>query len=372
LGEEIPESYIDYFSKFLDSLVNMFSGRLYRYITPSESVFWVAYDGFHLGRTYTKKISMTLSPVLCTESVQGLRGVWLELTGDFYEWAKAVPYTREYDPVTEDMLVPYEFELAVYAKDYERKVREERPSLSSSEVKEYLIISISDLSMARFLSEALKEGVNERDYFKLKVLPEYVHGVAYSRNPFKMLPRRLLVQQLAIVTVAMYDAKMRYATAYAWDWYWYRSERKMLSGRPDFEGALTFYEEHRFIKTYYASNIETACMHTYIPLDVCRELIDEIANEITGIYNMFDVEVKFTDSRVRAEPVERARTVAREALTLYTSFSELFGTPYEAEHFLKWWHSTYKEAVMYLEEFLRNERMYRRVWLEYDPEVVEG
>jgi hypothetical protein len=370
LGEEIPEAYVSYFSKFIDSLISEFPGRLYRYITPSESAFWVAYDGFHLGRTYTKKISMTLSPVLCTESVPGLRGVWLELTGDFHGWAKAVPYTRDNDPNTGDMLVPYEFELAVYAKDYERKVREERPLLGSAGVEKYLVIPIKDLSMARLLPEALEGGVNEKDYFKLKILPEYVHGVAYSRNPYKMLPRRLLVQQLAIVTVAMYDAKIRYATAYIWDLYW--SEKKMLSGKPDFEGARTWYEEHNFLKRYYASNIENVCTYSYIPSDVCRELMDDIVDEITGIYSMFDVEVKFIDVGVTVEPRKESQIISQKALALYSAFPELFKTPYESEHFLKWWHGTYEEAVMYLEEFLWNERRYRRVWLRYDPEVVEG
>jgi hypothetical protein len=370
MSEPIPSDYIEYFSKFLDSLVNMFPGRLYRYITPSESAFWVAYDGFHLGRTYTKKISMTLSPVLCIESVPGIRGAWLELTGDFYSWAKAVPYTRDHDPNTGDILVPYEFEMAVYAKDYERKVKEERSLLGDEEAEKYLVIPIKDLSMARLLPEALKEGLNEKDYFKLKILPEYVHGAAYSRSPYRMLPRKLLVQQLAIVTVAMYDAKIRHATAYAWDLYW--SERKMLSGRPDFEGALTWYEEHRFKKTYYASNIEHVCAYSYIPSDVCKELMDDIANEITGIYGMFDVEVRFVDMRVRVEPGKELRAISQNALALYRSFPELFRTPYEAEHFLKWWHGTYEDAVMYLEEFLWNERRYRRVWLRYDPEVMEG
>jgi hypothetical protein len=375
LREEIPEAYVSYFAKFLDSLASQFEGRLYRYITPAESVYWVAYEGFHLGRTYTKKISMTLSPVLYTWSLVNwnLRGVWLELAGDFYDWARAVPYTYEVDPRTKDPIYVYEFEIAVYTEDYEHKVRMDYPWVSDERRSNYMVLPIRDVQMARLNPEAVEGGINEKDYFKLKVLPSYIHGRVLYRHPYRLLPRRVLVQQLAIATVARRDLKVRVATNYAWDWYW--QQRHMLAYPPNYEKALDAYKKWDFVTVYQADEIESTCLSSYIPMDVCWELIDEVADEIIGIYDTFGVSAKYTDRRA-SKPSHVAvmvlGVVSSEARALYRSFPNLFASPEEAEHFLKWWHSTYEEAFKYLSAFLWNERVYRRIRLRDDPEVAEG
>jgi hypothetical protein len=371
LAEVIPVDYINYFAKFLDSLTERFKGYLYRYITPSESVYWVAYDGFHLGRSYVKKVSMTLSPMLYTWSLASWkqRYEWIGLMGDFYTWAKAVPYTYELDPNTRDPLYVYEFEMAVYAEDYKQKLREEHPWMSEEGILNSLILPIKDVSMVRLIHEALEEGINEKDYFKLKVLPGYVHGSVYHRSPYKMLPRRMLAQQLAVVAVTKKDFKVRYASNYTWDNYW--EEKRVLSYPPNYEKALKAYQRQVFTYTYDADDIESVCIFSYVPLGVCWELMDEIVDEIEGIYSFFDVTVKFTGLRKGAKAEEVTPTTS-QGLALYSSFPQLFRTPYEAEHFLKWWHGTYEDALRYLEEFIRNERLYRSIWLGFDPEVREG
>jgi len=372
LSEPIPLDYIEYFSRFLDSLVSQFEGHLYRYITPAESVYWVAFDGFHLGRTHMKKVSMTLSPVLCTWSLAAwnLRGAWIELVGDFYNWARAVPYTHDTDPRTKDALYIYEFEMAVYAEDYKRKVEMEYPWVSEERLSNYMILPTRDVQTARLIPEVLdSNGMNERDYFKLKVLPGYVHGKVKSRSPYKMLPRRMLVQQLAIVTVTRKDFKVRAASNYAWDSYW--QKRGMLAHPPDYEGVLEAYQLWGFSTTYYTYNIEDTCLSSFIPMDLCWELIDEIVDEITGIYGMFDMPVEYVDRRTPHTPRTVAGAISSHALELYRNFPEMFRTAEEAQHFLKWWHGTFEDAVRYLREFIDNERLYRRIRLRDDPEVAE-
>jgi hypothetical protein len=374
LGEEIPDSYVSYFSRFLDSLTSRFTGSLYRYITPSESVYWVAYEGFHLGKTYVGKVSMTLSPVLNTWSLTGwkLRGAWMELTGDFHQWARAVPYTHDIDPRTRDPLYVYEFELAVYAEDYKRKVEMDYPWVSEERLSNYMVLPMRDVQTVRLIPEVLDDsGVNEKDYYKLKVLPGYVHGTVRHRSPYKMLPRGMLVQQIAIVTVSRRDFKLRAASNYAWDSYWQRKD--MLAYPPNYEKALDIYGRLDFVTTYRTDDIEAACLSSFIPMDVCWELIDEIVDEIKGIYSMFNVSVEYVDRRGRRTPYTTpAVVVSSEARMLFRSFPDMFKTPEEAEHFLKWWHAGYDEAFKYLADFLFNERVYRRVRLRDDPEVMEG
>jgi hypothetical protein len=371
--DDIPESYIDYFAKFLDSLTSRFQGRLYRYITPPESAYWVAYDGFHLGRSHVRKVSMTLSPVLYTWSLisWNLRGAWIELTGDFYNWAKAVPYTWAVDPLASDPTYVYEFEMAVYTEDYKRKVEMEHPGMSEERLQNYLVLPIRDVSMVRLIPEALEGGLNEKDYFKLKVLPGYIHGAVYQRSPYKMMPKDLLIQQLAIVVVTKNDTKLRYATGIAWDKYW--EPKGMLSYPPNYEIAMQYYWRWSFKYNYQLDDIENACISSFVPLNVCWEIADEVVNEIQGIYGFFDRTIKYTDRRkpARVEAVEEA-VASSQALELYTTFSQLFRAPSEAQHFLKWWHGTYEDAVRYLREFMLNERVYRRVRLRDDPEVMEG
>jgi hypothetical protein len=348
---------------------------VYRYITPNESAYWVAYDGFHLGRSHVRKVSMTLSPVLYTWSLAAwkLRGAWIELTGDFYNWAKAVPYTHETDPRTKDPLYVYEFEVAVYAEDYEHKVRIDYPWVEEEKLSNYMVIPIRDVQMVRLIPEALEGGINDKDYFKLKVLPGYIHGRVLYRHPYTLLPRRLLIQQLAIVTVTRRDYKVRSATNYAWDRYWQR--KGMLAYPSNYEKALNAYKRWDFVTVYHADEIEATCLSSYIPMDVCWELMNEVANEIIGIYDTFGVSAEYS-GRIASKPSRVAvmvlGMVSNEARALYRSFPELFASPEEAEHFLKWWHGTYEDAVRYLREFINNERVYRRIRLRDDPEVVEG
>lgn len=371
--EVIPDDYIRYFARFLDELTGRFEGRLYRYITPAESPYWVAFNGFHLGRSHMKKVSMTLSPVLYVWALSTwrLRYGWLELTGDFYYWAKAVPYTYEVDPLTKDPTYPYEFELAIYAEDYERKVEMEQPWLSGERLQDHVVVPVKDVSMSRLLPEALEGGLNEKDYYKLKVLPGYIHGRVYYRSPYRMLARRLLVQQLALVTILKFDSKMRVATGYAWDRYW--EGKAKIAYPPDYEKAMRLYWSRGFYTNYDPSDIEHTCTFTYVPLEVCWELSDEIFDEIKVIYGFFDVNIRYTGKMrpVAVESIEEV-TVSRHALELFNAFPQLFRAPAEAEHFLKWWHGSYGDAVRYLREFIENERLYRRMWLRLDPEVTEG
>jgi hypothetical protein len=373
LPEPIPYDYVDYFSKFIDSLVSRFEGRLYRYITPNESVYWVAYEGFHLGKTYVRKVSMTLSPVLYTWSLAGwnLRGAWMELTGDFHQWARAVPYTHDVDPRTRDPLYVYEFEMAVYAEDYEHKVRMDYPWVSEDRLSNYMVLPIRDVQTVRLIPEVLDgRGMNEKDYFKLKVLPGYVHGTVRYRSPHTLLPKKTLVQQIAVVTVSKRDLKVRAASNYAWDTYW--QQRHMLAHPPNYERALEIYGRWDFVTTYYTDDIEGTCLSSFIPLDQCWEVMNEIVDEITGIYGMFNASVEYVDRRSRHTPRTTAGAASTHALALFKSFPELFRTAEEAEHFLKWWHAGYDEAFKYLADFLFNERVYRRRRLRDDPEVVEG
>jgi hypothetical protein len=319
-----------------------------------------------------EKVSLTLSPVLYTWSLVNwnLRGAWLELTGDFYRWARAVAYTHEVDPRTGDLLYVYEFEFAVYAEDYKRKVQMDYPWVSEERLSNYMILPIRDVQTVRLIPEVLESsGMNEKDYFKLKVLPGYVHGRVRSRSPHRMLPRRMLVQQLAIVTVTRRDLKVRAASNYAWDTYW--QQRHMLAHPPNYERALVTYGKSDFVTTYYTNNIEEACLSSFIPINLCWEMIYEIVDEITGIYGMFDMPVEYVDRRSPRAPRTAVGLVSTQALALYQSFPELFTTAEEAQHFLKWWHASYDEAFKYLSDFLRNERMYRRIRLRDDPEVVE-
>jgi hypothetical protein len=146
----------------------------------------------------------------------------------------------------------------------------------------------------------------------------------------------------------------------------------MIAYPPDYEKALRLYRVRGFWTSYDLGDIEHTCTYSYVPVEVCWEVADDVAEEIQSIYGFFDVTIRYTGAKKPTEPTVEPSLVSRHALELYRVFPQFFGTPSEAEHFLKWWHGTYEDALRYIKEFLENERLYRRVWLRYDPEVVEG
>jgi hypothetical protein len=378
LGEAtIPDAFIDFFHKWLDSVVKKFEPCYFRYATPREFAYWVAYDGFKLKQNRWKKFSVSVSPVLYCGALtdfEARRG-HLTLTGDVYAFAKAVPYTYGRDPKTGDTLIPAEFELSIYIDEYvEEKVRKEKPWLERGQAEEMAVIPITDVYMARVIELPPEQSrLTESEYRKLKVLPFYLYEKVYYDYVHELMPRKMLVEQLALVTVIVNDVKLNAAVGYAWDKYW--EEKGLLAAPPNYARALTDFATISHKESYAAHHILTACRFSLIPENVCREITPRVAEVIEHIYSLFELPVTVRPEAAAPAPRTTAFTtagVSPEAHSLYLQFPDVFGDPLAAEMLLKWFCGSYEDLVLYLEERRRSKLLERTVVVSEDPAAVRG
>jgi len=376
LGEvTIPDAFIDFFHGWLDSVVKKFEPCYFRYATPREFAYWVAYDGFKLKQNRWKKFSMSISPVLYCGGLSDLdvRRGHLTLTGDAYMYAKAVPYTHGRDPRTGDKLIPAEFELAVYTADYvEEKVLSQNPWLERERAEEMAVIPITDVHMARVIELPPEQSrLTESEYRKLKVLPFYLYEKVYYDYVHELVPRKMLVEQLALVTIIVNDVKLERAIMYAWDKYW--EEKGLLAGPPNYASTLAEFATFSHKGSYSAHHIISPCRFNLIPEKTCIELAPRVAEVIEQIYAMFNLPVVV--GAAAAEPRSTASTtavVSPEAHSLYLQFPDVFGDPLAAEMLLKWFCGGYEDLVLYLEERRRSRLLERTVVVSEDPAAVRG
>jgi hypothetical protein len=376
LGEAtIPGAFIDFFHGWLDRVVKKFEPCYFRYATPREFAYWVAYDGFKLKQNRWKKFSMSISPVLYCGGLKDLdvRRGHLTLTGDAYAFAKAVSYTHKSDPRTGDTLIPAEFELAVYTADYvEEKVLKQNPWLDRERAEEMAVIPITDVHMARVIELPPEQNrLTESEYRKLKVLPFYLYEKVYYDYVHELMPRKMLIEQLALVTIAVYDIKLERAIMYAWDKYW--EEKGLLAGPPNYAGTLAEFATFTHKGSYTMHHIVSTCRLSIIPEKVCTELAPRVADVIEQIYAMFDLPVVV--GAAVAEPRPTASTtavVSPEAHSLYLQFPDVFEDPVAAEMLLKWFCGGYEDLVLYLEERRRSRLLERTVVVSEDPAAVRG
>jgi hypothetical protein len=373
----IPDAFIDFFHKWLDSVVKKFEPCYFRYATPREFAYWVAYDGFKLKQNKWKKFSVSVSPVLYCGALTDFdaRRGHLTLTGDVYGFARAVPYTYGRDPKTGDTLIPAEFELSVYIADYvEERVLKENPWLERDKAEEMAVIPITDVYMARVIELPPEQSrLTESEYRKLKVLPFYLYEKVYYDYVHELVPRKMLTEQLALVTVAVNDPKLREAIGYAWDKYW--EEKGLLAAPPNYARALTDFAR-MYHKNFYALHeIVSTCRFSLIPENACRELAPRVAEIMEHIYSLFELPVTVRAEAASPAPRSTASTtagVSPEAHSLYLQFPDVFGDPVAAEMLLKWFCGGYEDLVLYLEERRRSRLLERTVIVSEDPAAVRG
>jgi hypothetical protein len=370
----IPDAFIDFFHKWLESVVKKFEPCYFRYATPREFAYWVAYDGFKLKQNKWKKLSVTISPVLfcgVLNDFDARRG-HLALAGSVYGFAKAVPYTRRRDPKTGDALHPAEFELSIYIDEYiEGKVLKEKPWLEREQAEEMAVIPIADVHMARVIELPPDQSrLSEAEYRKLKVLPFYLYEKVYYDYVHELIPRKMLIEQLALVTIADYDVKLNYAIGYAWDKYW--EARGLLAAPPDYAGALSMYAGFKHKESYSRGDIIMVCKMSLIPRRVCEELAGEVAEVIEYIYGLFELPTTVEAKAESTPAVTSTAEVSGEAYSLYLMFPDIFGSPQAADMMLKWFCGSYEDLVLYLEEYRRNKVLYRTVVVSEDPAAVRG
>jgi hypothetical protein len=345
-GLSIPEPLVEYFTGFIESLSLGAYTRLYRYGTCFESSLWVAYEGFDLTKSDMRKMCTSLSPIVPTMALPEGRVLLIEFHSWVYDEARAVPYTRDDDPITGDHLVPYELELSVYyapERGYETK-----------------FISFRHISKARIVRGV---DVGETSYKKAKSLPIFIHGRSYARYPYTLLSEDLLVKQLAITTVLYEDKKMRYAFAYAWDKYW--EDLGRLSAMPMYSKAIAGYETAHHQTYYCESTVRYVCSRSFIPEKVVNEILPKIGREIKYIYALVGQEVGVGWGIMSAQ-----YHASERAYRLYAMYPDLFENPEQAEALLKWWPSTYDDLIRYLET-LRARKYEPRTNADLDPETIK-
>jgi hypothetical protein len=342
----IPEVLVDYFQGFIDSF-SIFR-RPFRYGTPDESAYWVAYSGFKVREGYRGKMCCTLSPVLYVGNLLGyLRPLWLELSDRVYDLARAVPYTRGGDPITNDQVLPWEFELSVYYAPAHGYATE--------------FLSVEEIHLARIIRGL---SIQESLYRKAKALPIFLYGRSYARYNYTMMPEWLLVKQIAVVTVLRRDYKMAAAFAYSWDKYWEGLNK--LTGLPDYARAIVDYERRLFEEYIPYESIQVAFQNSYIPPDKARDFFDLVVDEIRRLYALVGAEIRFFGGASYRIPRS-----TDEGYRLYYCFPHLFADPEEAESTLKWWFGSYEDLVRCLEEFSRRTRYEPLTSADSDLETVK-
>jgi hypothetical protein len=342
----LPEELINYYQGFIDWLDNAFKHQLFRYGSPNESAYWVAYEGFNIAKSEYQKLSMTLSPVLFTAFLPGARAILIGFGDWIYEDARAVPYTYSRDPLTLDPLYPYEFELAIYYKPAQ--------GYSTS------FLDVGNVNYARLI-----RGVNmsTSDYKKAKVLPYFKHGRAYGRYPSSLLDDGSLAQFLAVTSVLQYDSKMEMVFDYAWDKYW--ADRNKIAREPEYAHAIYGYALTTY-RTYYTDeSIYYICSKSMVPSHKCEEIYSDIVRRIKYIYGLVGVEVDI----YIGESAMPERQASSKAYVLYNMFPDLFSSPQEAESTLKWWHEDFDSLVRYLNKY-RERRYEPKMSVDQDPEAV--
>ena len=320
----IPQGLVEYFQDFIQRLREFTVDKLYRYVTPAESAYWVAYLGFDLEKPKYKKFSMSLSPVFNVAglSTADMRTPIITLENTLFDSAKAVAYTYPIDPLTEDTTIPFELEMAIY---YPTKK----------------IIDVDYVIEAKMLRNI---AIPESEYKRAKTLPIYIHGRSYARYNYTMLPLDLVVKYLAIATIIDHDGKMTDAFRYAWDAYW------LDEGKLEVDKVNKLYIEEKYATSEFADIYPyrspiTTCTYCSIPYDVCRAIHEDVIKEIMNIYSIVGIEQRFMD---------------------YAYAPRL---TYKRDE-LKWWFDDEES----LERFIRNfEEKKVREWLvspESDPETI--
>jgi hypothetical protein len=345
----IDRELVEYFTRLIEDIVKQTRFKLYRYVTPPESPYWVAFDGFRVSESYIKKMCVTLSPVFYTYVLgEWLRGAFIVFDKDLLDLAYAVAYTTRYpyDPVSGEYTYRYEMELAVH-------YRPEKGYKTD-------FVRIDHISKAYLLRGVQ---LTETEYRKAGVLPYYLHGRVYGIYPYTLLSEDLVKRLLALLIILRLDDKMDVAFAYTWDKYWEVYGR--LSAKPNYGWAEKLYAQKEFKTAYTTKQIAMTCKGSLIPPEVCNGAFQsEVADIMRDIYGLVGTEIT-----VELEPYAEygaPSKVSSEALNLYRRFHDLLETPVDAERLIKWW---FKDLES-LEDYLRSIRakLYEpKVSVDLDP-----
>lgn len=314
LAEKPPEPLLSYFQDFIEEMMSLSKGKLYRYGAPPESAMWVAERGFAVKRSKFKKMSTTLFPILNTEFIIGVRNLLITFKEDLFEYAVAVTYTHDFvDPITGDPVATYELELAIYSSEKKKW----GPTLE--------FVGLMYLHTARLLRNV---EVDEDEYRQSRVLLQYLYNRVWTRYNFTMVPMPTLIRYLAVETILLQDNKMRYAFAIAWDRYWEAMDK--IAYPPNYEKATFRYNQEEFSYVYSRRGVQSVCQECYVRCD--EGLISRVLEEVSKIYERAGEEIKIESY----EGVETAPHIDRELS-------------------LKWWHGDEESFERYLEELRQKE-----------------
>jgi len=345
----IPDVLIDYFTRYIQDVLYTPSA-LFRYFSPAESALWVGYGGYDMDKSSFKKMSTTIFPVFCSMAIAEERAGFIAFNSSELQEARAVSYTHPYDSISGDSLFPYEYEFAVYAV-----TKPESHALSVERVP----LTMGLINFVRLLRNAK---LGESELKRAKVLPSYVHGRAYARYNYTLVPRDALIKYLAVTTTLYIDKKMMWAFAYAWDKYW--QEWGLLAYPPSYSYAISSFEYYRYNppKIYDVKNV---CETSFVEESHCESLILEVLSEIQLLYSLVGIEVATPSNQPRKE--ER---YTKDGEELYNMFPDIFDSPEQAEATLKWWYGSKEDLIRELRNMRVRRRYERRVTPETDPEVV--
>lgn len=344
----IPEELVDYFQSHIELFLNYFRRQTFRFISASESAYWVAYEGFDLKKkTDCPKLSASLSPILYLNYLPELKAGFIRFSEQFFEEARAASYTYSYDPITDDMLAKHELEFAIYY------------SPTRGYNKSFVDINVADV--ARLLRNV---SVDATDYKKAKTLPYYLHGRVYARYAYTLMPEYLLIKHVAMINVLHEDTKMSCAFGYAWDKYWEGYNK--LETAPNYGNALYCYAINNFVTSYDMSSIHWMCVRSAVSDYACRRILNDVITEMRNIYGIVGASLSITD--YHGYSTSSIAAASEKGYRLYNMFPDLLESPQQADTMIKWWFGDFDSLVMYLKNYRL--RLYEpRVTAEQDPEV---
>ena len=365
----MPREFIDYVHDWIDSVLSWSGRNLWRYILPVESTLWVAYDRFKLAQSPLKKLSMTVSPVLpmawMLDGYTGYTYVILRLGGEAWDYARAVSYTNECDSEGDCMVTPVLFEVNVFLHHYMRDkgVEEEEANISIEAIRDARVKEWEPVEYT------------ERDWYKLKNLPKYLYGKVRTIAPERILPKELLIRQLAIMTVYLadgeylYNTKYRAALSYAWDRYW--DDMGKIDLRPKYREAEQEYATGELVTEYSNYGYMELCEYMQIHQEFCDKLWPDVADEMRKIIGMFgetaDIEVEPPHVRTARSmlytPRSKPNMVAHELYRLYPS---LFRDPHATSVLLRYWYGPVDALV----DLVASRQWAGPIDMRLDPDVV--
>lgn len=306
----IPREFVDYAHEVFSKL---WMNKLWRFVKTDEPARWVEYEGFNFAVSNRRKLSMSITPMFCKSFLTTTKS-FIAIPYDAVP-AKAPPYTcGDTDPVSFDVIVPYELEVAVYYTDTTK-------------------VPVTSISTFRLM---LKEEYPKTMHALHTSLSVFLHGRNYYRYVHTFYSESLVAKTMALLTLfAVQSTEFQFGLAYVVDKFY------EYIGIPTTRTPCYTQAEARFEVAKHAYNRDNVdyVMAFYLPryYYVPEEFADRIKPRVREEIEYIEDVLGLKPGSVGGVGVEHyALHYYPEAHALHRAYPDLFPTPLDAVKYIRW------------------------------------